>query len=90
MAPFDVETRWVREVSGVALDNYVEWPRISPAITLTACPVVALPCELTRGMAGGHELVGPPRGEWRLLAAAVRGRAGVRLAGRAPMDPGGG
>jgi amidase len=28
VAPFDVSTRWIREVSGVTFDNYVEWLRI--------------------------------------------------------------
>src|SRR3954447_18860478 len=91
VAPFDVSTRWIREVSGVTFDNYVDWLRITSAITLTSCPVVALPCELTdEGLPVGMQLVGRPRGEWRLLAAAAAVEQVFDLAGRVPMDPRGG
>ena len=91
VAPFDVATRWMREVSGVTFDNYVEWLRISSAITLTACPVVALPCELTEeGLPVGMQLVGRPRGEWQLLSAAAAIEQVFDLPGRCRMDPRGG
>ena len=91
VAPFDVATRWIREVSGVTFDNYVEWLRITSAITLTSCPVVALPCELTaEGLPVGMQLVGRPRGEWQLLSAAAAVEQVFDLAGRVPMDPRGG
>ena len=91
VAPFDVSTRWIREVSGVMFDNYVEWLRITSAITLTSCPVVALPCELTEeGLPVGMQLVGRPRGEWQLLSAAAAVEQVFEMAGRVPMDPRGG
>jgi amidase len=74
VAPFDVRTRWVAEVDGVRLENYVEWLRITSAITLTASPVVALPGGLTEGgLPVGLQVVGRNRGEHDLLrhAAAV-------------------
>jgi amidase len=74
VAPFDVRTRWVAEVDGVRLENYVEWLRITSAITLTASPVVALPGGFTEGgLPVGLQLVGRNRGEHDLLrhAAAV-------------------
>ena len=91
VAPFDVSTRWIREVSGVTFDNYVEWLRITSAITLTSCPVVALPCELTEeGLPVGMQLVGRPRGEWGLLSAAAAVEQVFDLAGRVPLAPRGG
>jgi amidase len=91
VAPFDVATRWSGEVSGVTFDNYVEWLRITSAITLTSCPVVALPCELTeQGLPVGMQLVGRPRREWQLLSAAAAVEQVFDLAGRVPMDPRGG
>ncbi|MDX6533328.1 MAG: amidase [Gaiellales bacterium] len=74
VAPFDVRTRWVDEVDGVRFDNYVEWLRITSAITLTASPVVALPGGFTAaGLPVGLQLVGRNRGEHDLLrhSAAV-------------------
>jgi amidase len=88
VAPFDVATRWVREVEGVALDTYIDWLRISSAITLTSCPVVALPCGFTRdGLPVGMQLVGRPRGEWRLLQAAAAVEQVFGVAGQVPIDP---
>ena len=88
VAPFDVSTRWIREVSGVPFDNYVEWLRITSAITLTSCPVVAVPCERTEeGLPVGMQLVGRPRGEWGLLSAAAAVEQVFDLAGRVPLAP---
>jgi amidase len=83
-----VSTRWIRELSGVTFDNYVEWLRITSAITLTSCPVVALPCALTdEGLPVGMQLIGRPRGEWGLLSAAAAVEQVFDLAGRVPLAP---
>jgi amidase len=90
VAPFDVALRWVRDVDGVPFDNYVEWLRITSAITLTSCPVVALPCGFTgEGLPIGLQLVGRPRGEWELLQAAAALEQVFGVAGRLPVEPDG-
>ena len=72
VAPFPVETRWPREVDGVPQETYIDWLRIVSAITLTGCPVVALPCGLNDdGLPIGIQLVGRPGGEHALLSAAA-------------------
>ncbi len=89
VAPFDVAIRWVREVDGVPFDNYVEWLRITSTITLTSCPVVALPCGFTDGgLLIGLQLVGRPRGEWQLLQAAAALEQVFGVADRLPVEPG--
>jgi amidase len=86
--PFPVETRWIKEIAGRPLDNYVEWIRITYAITLTSSPVVALPCGFTAdGRPVGLQLVGRPRGEAPLIAAAAALEAIFGLADRVPLDP---
>ena len=86
--PFDVETRWIREWEGVVFDNYVEWIRITYAITLTSLPVLCLPCGLTpQGLPIGLQLVGQPRGEPALLAAGAAMEEIFDLSGRVPLDP---
>ena len=86
--PFPVETRWIKEIAGTTFDNYVEWIRITYAITLTASPVVALPGGLTGdGRPVGLQLVGRPRGEAPLIAAAAAFEALTGLAGRVPLSP---
>ena len=67
---------------------------IAYAITLTACPALSLPCGFTAGgLPVGLQIVGPPRGEAQLLAAAgdARGRAGSGALGAdrsATLNPG--
>ena len=88
LPPFDVETRWIREWEGVVFENYVEWIRITYAITLSALPVLCIPCGLTpQGLPIGLQLVGKPRGEAALLAAGAALEAVFGLAGQAPDRP---
>ena len=86
--PFDVSIRYLTEVDGVQMDNYVDWLLLTFALTLTACPAISLPCGFTEsGLPVGLQLVGPPRGEASLLSAAVLFEEAVGLADRVPIDP---
>ena len=88
MPPFDVELTSPRELDGVAFDSYVEWLRITYAITLTSCPAISVPCGFTRDRRPvGLQLVAPPRGEAALLGAAAAFERAVGIAGRVPIDP---
>jgi len=86
--PFDVRTRWIRELEGVEFESYVEWLRLTYAITLTACPALSLPCGFTTGgLPVGLQLVGWPRGEAALLAAAAGFEELLGVAPLLPVDP---
>jgi amidase len=86
--PLDVAIRWVKEVDGVRFDNYVEWLRITSVVTLTSCPVLALPAGFTEdGRPVGLQLIGRPRGEAALLSAAAALEAVLDLARLTPIDP---
>jgi amidase len=86
--PFDVRTRWLKELNGVAFDNYVEWIRITYAITLTSCPALSLPCGFTRdGRPVGLQMVGRPRGEAELLGAAAALEEILDLVKQLPIEP---
>jgi amidase len=88
VAPFDVSTRWLRELEGTPLDNYVEWLRVTSAITLTSCPAISVPCGFTGdGRPVGLQLVGRPRGEAALLEAAAVLEEALGLARLVPIDP---
>jgi len=90
VAPFEVETRWVREVDGMALDNYVDWLRITSSITLSGCPVIAMPCGTTEeGLPVGMQLVGRPHGDWELVAAAAGVEQVFGMTERVPLLPDG-
>ncbi|MGE5226274.1 MAG: amidase [Planctomycetaceae bacterium] len=85
---FPVEQRWIEQLGGERFDNYVEWLRITSAITLTACPAIVVPCGLTSaGLPVGLQLVGRPRGESALLSAAAAFEAMAGMAALVPRDP---
>jgi amidase len=86
--PFDVEQRYVTEVAGRRFDNYVDWLAMSYAVTLVGCPALSLPCGFTRGgLPVGLQLVGRPRGEAALLAAAALLEEQLGLATLLPIEP---
>ncbi len=86
--PFPVETRYVAELNGHRFPSYIDWVTITYALTLTGCPVLSLPCGFTAsGLPVGLQIVGPPRGEAGLLAAAAALEDLLGIAGRVPIDP---
>ena len=86
--PFDVKTRWVREIEGVAFDDYVAWLRMSFLATMCGLPAISLPCGFTAdGRPVGLQMIGRPRGEAALLAAAAAFEDMAGLAGKLPIDP---
>jgi len=88
VAPFDVDIRALDEVEGVRLDNYYEWYSIAYAITLTSLPAISLPCGFTKGgLPVGLQIVGPPRGEARLLGVARMMEEVFGISARLPIDP---
>ncbi len=86
--PFDVDIRYVTEINGVELDNYISWALITFAITLTASPAMSVPCGFTRsGLPVGLQMVGPWGKDAALLSAAALFEQETGLAARLPMDP---
>jgi amidase len=86
--PFPVQNRYVAECDGKTFDNYVEWLGIVYAITLACCPALSLPCGFTAsGLPVGLQMVGPPRGEAKLLAGAKVLEDILGLRGTTPIDP---
>ena len=86
--PFDIDRRYVEEVNGYRFDNYVQWTSITSAITLTSCPAVSVPVGFTQAcLPVGLQIIGPPRGESQVLAAAARLEEAVQVVGRLPVDP---
>jgi Asp-tRNA(Asn)/Glu-tRNA(Gln) amidotransferase A subunit family amidase len=69
--PFVIEEGIPREINGSALENYMDPSLVRSALTLTAHPVVALPCGLDyTGAPFGFQMVGPRHGDRFVLAAA--------------------
>ena len=88
VAPFPVEQRYVKECAGVTFANYVEWLAIAYAITMAHCTALSLPCGFTReDLPVGLQIVGPPRGEARVLAGAKMLEDILGLRGSVPIMP---
>jgi len=69
--PFPVEDRYVERCNGVEFETYIDWLAIVYAITNVSLPALSLPCGFTKdGLPVGLQVVGEPRGEAGLLAAA--------------------
>lgn len=88
LPPFPVEWTWPKEIDGTELTTYIDWIAITFCISLTGCPVVAMPAGLDDdGLPIGIQLVGRPGSEARLLAYARRFEDAVGIAGQLPVDP---
>ena len=86
--PFDVNQRYPQEVDGVRFEGYMAWLILTYAITVTACPAFSLPCGFTRGgLPVGLQVIGNPRGEAVLFAAAAYLEQLFGIAGHTPIDP---
>ena len=71
LAPFPVEVEYPTEVAGHDMRDYVDWLRFAFLATVAGLPAMSLPVGFTpSGMPVGLQLIGPPRGEARLLQVA--------------------
>lgn len=88
LAPFPVEIAYPETIAGVQAETYIDWIGICFAVTLTSCPVVAIPAGFTAsGLPVGLQLVGRPRGEAALLGAAALFEQATGLDRRVPIEP---
>ncbi|MFT5639248.1 MAG: amidase [Paracoccaceae bacterium] len=82
--PRPVEQEWVTEINGQKMNGYMDWLRFAFLATTTGLPAISVPIGICpSGMPIGLQLIGPPRGEAKLLAVA---RA-VEVAVGGPLGP---
>ena len=85
---FDVSRRMPEAIDGKKLENYLGGSLITAIPTLMGVPSLALPCGFDRWERPvGLQLVGAPRGEARLLAAAALFEQMSGLDKRVPVEP---
>ena len=87
IAPGLVEIEYPPVVAGVEMGDYVEWLRFSFLATTTGLPSLSMPAGFTpAGLPVGIQLIGPPRGEARLLQVglAIEERLNLPVG---PIDP---
>jgi len=72
VSPFPWSELYLKEVNGVALENYYRWLGLTYVVTLATNPSISLPCGRDhRGMPFGLQVTGPFRGDARLLGCAA-------------------
>ncbi|MCP4183148.1 MAG: amidase [Hyphomicrobiales bacterium] len=82
--PGPVEEEYPRELDGKPLDDYITWLKYSYLATATGLPAISVPVGLSpSGIPVGLQLIGPPRGEAKLLQVA---RA-IEIAVGGPLGP---
>jgi amidase len=88
--PFDADEEYPTVVDGVPQEGYLDWMRSAYLITVTGCPALSLPAGFTpEGWPVGVQLVGPARGERRLLEVAHAVEQATRVGERRPtLTPG--
>lgn len=87
LEPGMVEEEYPPLVDGLVVSDYVDWLRFSFLATTIGFPAISISVGFTRsGMPVGIQLVGPPRGEEKLLQVARAVEVAVGFPSR-PIDP---
>jgi amidase len=83
--PFSAEQEFPAEINGQPQETYLDWMRSAYLITVTGCPAISVPAGFTQeGWPVGIQLVGPVRGERRLLEIAHAFEQATRVGDRRP------
>lgn len=84
---FPVEVEYPTSVNGQTMGDYIDWLRFSFLATTAGLPAISVPVGFTQdGLPVGLQLIGPPRGEARLLQIAYQLEQALALPGT-PIDP---
>ena len=86
--PFDVEIRYMEEVEGVKMADYINWLYYTHSITLTSSPCVSLPGSFTDdGLPIGVQLVTECNNEYDLLSYSQSFEKNNTNTIKTPIDP---
>ena len=83
--PFSADLEYPTDINGEPQETYLDWMRSAYLITVTGCPAISVPAGFTpEGWPVGIQLVGPVRGERRLLEVAHAFEQATRIGDRRP------
>jgi amidase len=84
--PFSADEEYPASINGEPQETYLDWMRSAYLITVTGCPAISVPAGFTpEGWPVGLQLVGPARGERRLLEIAHAFEQATRIGERRPQ-----
>jgi amidase len=83
--PFDVNTHYPTEISGVKMENYLAWMKSAYYISTTGNPAMSIPCAFSSGgLPIGIQIVGRQHDEWGLLQLAYAFEQATQIGKRRP------
>ena len=66
--PFPVDQRYPEQIAGRDMDSYHRWMEVVVPVSLAGLPAMSVPAGFgSNGMPMGLQLIGPPRGDLRVL-----------------------
>jgi amidase len=84
--PFEAGLDWPKAIAGRAMDTYHRWMEVVIGPTLAGLPVAAMPAGFgAGGLPAGIQIVGRPRADGDVLAAAARYEATTDWLARHPQ-----
>jgi amidase len=86
--PIKVEQPHLQSLHGTSFEGYLGWLVMTWVISVTGCPVLALPCGFTNnGLPIGLQIIGPPRSDAKLLAVGAYLECLLDVSPRTPIEP---
>lgn len=83
--PFDIDTPYPTEITGVPMETYIDWMRSCSRITVTGHPAASVPAGFTpEGLPVGIQIVGRHRDDWGVLQLAHAFERATRAGERRP------
>ena len=82
------EDRFVKEINGIVMKDYLQWLLLGYVISLTGCPTISIPCGLSdQGLPVGIQVVARPYEETKLLNMASWLESTLNHGVTTPIDP---
>ena len=82
------EDRFVTDIDGIKMNDYLEWLLLGYVVSLTGCPSISIPCGFSsQGLPAGIQLIAKPYQERRLLQVAAWLESVLDQTICVPIDP---
>lgn len=87
--PFAAEVPWPKAIAGRPMDSYHRWMEVVAGATMAGLPSISVPMGFgppgpAQGLPMGLQIIGPPRGDLRVLQAAAAYAAAAPWVERRP------